>query len=652
MQSLAPYFVDLRAALNATTPAGVTNPRTVVLAADGDVDAYVDHSYLATRLGYNLVAGDDLVVRGGRVWLRSLSGLEEVSTVLRRVAELHADPLNVSPAGQGAVAGLGVVARAGQVGLANPFGTTLGGHLGLQPYLGEVCRMLLGEDLLLGSLATRWCGDPDQRAEVLEHLDRFVLHDTDPIRPADSVFATELDDASAAAWRAQIEKSPTRFVAQPRVAFAAGPSLRGNTLEPTVTMLRTQVVLGPQGPSVLPGALGRTIRDDMPALAQQGGIGRDVWVTADRAEPITVRLVDRPSMPQIDLRSSLPSRAAEALFWVGRNAERAEMGARVVRSLVVRFEQAPELLELDPADWLVPALAGLRAVTGGNAEPGEADSGTLIDNPLSVDPPSSTDSAVDLLVDDVAGSLGDRSGAIGDSILHLVVAARSVREFLSSATWRVLGALDTEREKLATMKSRADLFAVSESLDRVTLSLLALSGLAGESIVRGPGWLFLDIGRRVDRALLTVDLLDATVASVPAGFAAEPLYETVLGACESLVAYRRRHRSDLDFGPLVDLLVADPTNPRGVAFQLNRIAIDITELPDRPARFRQQERARILVERLRVQRGVLGRNEAARRGFSELLQALRTELEDLGADLMNTWFADRDEAHAVPGGAA
>ena len=100
------------------------------------------------------------------------------------------------------------------------------------------------------------------------------------------------------------------------------------------------------------------------------------------------------------------------------------------------------------------------------------------------------------------------------------------------------------------------------------------------------------------------------------------------------------------------MLVADPTNPRGVAFQLNRIAIDITELPDRPARFRQQERARILVERLRVQRGVLGRNEAARRGFSDLLQALRTELEDLGVDLMNTWFADRDEAHAVPGGAA
>ncbi len=110
---------------------------------------------------------------------------------------------------------------------------------------------------------------------------------------------------------------------------------------------------------------------------------------------------------------------------------------------------------------------------------------------------------------------------------------------------------------------------------------MALAGLAMESTVRGPSWRFLDLGRRLERAYLLLALLEATVTRALPGGVAEPVYETVLAACESLVAYRRRYRSDLALDALCDLLLADDTNPRALAFQLDRLSEDIAALPTR-----------------------------------------------------------------------
>ena len=182
-------------------PEDRANPRVVVLTPGIGHPSYFEHSYLASYLGYNLVEGADLAVRDGRVWLRALGGMEPVDAVLRRMEEAAADPLELEPDAPRGVPGLVEAARERGVGVANALGSAIAGHLGLQAYLPALCERLLGERLRLASLPTLWCGDPEQRAVVLSTFDRMVLHDTDPVAPAPSVFAGDLADAEAASWR-------------------------------------------------------------------------------------------------------------------------------------------------------------------------------------------------------------------------------------------------------------------------------------------------------------------------------------------------------------------------------------------------------------------------------------------------------------------
>jgi len=157
-----------------------------------------------------------------------------------------------------------------------------------------------------------------------------------------------------------------------------------------------------------------------------------------------------------------------------------------------------------------------------------------------------------------------------------------VREFLSTATWRVLNSLDSERQVLTATTHRSDPFLVTESLDRIMVQLAALAGLVMESMVRGPGWRFLDLGRRLERAVLLLGMIEATLGDPPDDDVAQPVYELVLAISESLVAYRRRYRSDLRLDAIQELLVHDDTNPRSLAFQLDRINEHLASLPWNP----------------------------------------------------------------------
>jgi uncharacterized alpha-E superfamily protein len=129
---------------------------------------------------------------------------------------------------------------------------------------------------------------------------------------------------------------------------------------------------------------------------------------------------------------------------------------------------------------------------------------------------------------------------------------------------------------------------VSDTADRILVSLAALAGLVQESVVRGPGWLFLDLGRRWERAHLVSAGLQAAFAGAPDATTVGPLGELVLAANESLIAYRRRYRTDVEPEPLFELLVTDPSNPRSLRFQLTQMTATIAELPNQPGLARCQ----------------------------------------------------------------
>jgi uncharacterized circularly permuted ATP-grasp superfamily protein/uncharacterized alpha-E superfamily protein len=634
VERLTGFSSLLRTALAALAPEDRPSPRTVVLTPGTGHPSYFEHTYLASHLGYHLVEGADLAVRAGRVWLRALAGLEPIDVVLRRVTDGAADPLELRPGGAGGVPGLMEAVREGGVGLANPLGSGLAGDVAFQACLAEVCRELLGEALILPSLPTWWLGDPDQRAHALDRLDDLVVHDTAaPTEEAATVFLGRLGEGEQKAWLDAVAAQPSRFVAQPHVELGTMPVLDGRTVGPGTVVVRTLAVGGPGGWTALPGGVGRVVDARSPVLTQRSTTAKDVWVLAgDRSQPLRLWSAVAPDVPQVDLGTSLPSRVAEALFWVGRNAERAEVIGRLSVALLSRSEQSPELAEAAGGVWTDRVLAALRAVSGGQPA-GNADRG-----------------ADDLVRAEVAAALGERPGALGDSLAHLARSAGSVREYLSSGTWRVVGTLDARRLGLASEATKTDLYVVTESLHDVVLSLMALAGLTAESIVRGPGWRFLDLGRRIERAVLLLGMVESVLVPPTPRAAVQDLYETLLAASESLVAYRRRFRSDLELDAVGELLLGDDTNPRSVAFQVDRITEHLATLPAR----RELHHQRALAERanrLVIAAGWLDQGrpapDAAHPGIQQFVLDVRGALLELTESVVATWFAHVGEVHAV-----
>jgi uncharacterized circularly permuted ATP-grasp superfamily protein/uncharacterized alpha-E superfamily protein len=391
--------------------------------------------------------------------------------------------------------------------------------------------------------------------------------------------------------------------------------LRAGELEANSYVMRLHAVQSSHGVAVLPGGIARS----------SGGV-KDVWVVGGSSVPArTTAPSSAGVLNPIDLRDSLPCRAAEALFWLGRNAEHAENVARCVHVALSTFRADPELADLEGGAWaqhvisVLTLLVGARAVDSADAAPVWADDGAF--GPDGVG-----------LVARAREALSDRPDGLADTIGHLASNASTVREFLSTSTWRLMDALLSERSRL-TQATQVNGVELIDLLDRTLAGLAAMAGLMQESVVRGPGWRFFDLGRRLERSRLLVTTLRAAFSVPSPMVVAGPVGEFVLASTESLVAYRRRYRTDIELESLFDLLVVDDRNPRSLAFQVDRIREDLVSLPDRNG----QSAGIALLEQLAV------RLPAAKPDGS--LEATLVEVDDILAALLRsvgrTWFAPR-----------
>jgi uncharacterized alpha-E superfamily protein len=255
---------------------------------------------------------------------------------------------------------------------------------------------------------------------------------------------------------------------------------------------------------------------------------------------------------------------------------------------------------------------------------------------------------------EVRAALGGRPASVVGNLRSMVATARAARPLLSGRTWRLLAMLDAEATALEKLTDQPGLaaFDATEVLDRVLVPLAALAGLSSESVMRTAAWRFLDVGRRLERALLVLGLLEATLDPRTADGTPDPLgasvpwdpldpvdpgdpregslrLEATLAACESLVAYRRSFRSDVTRAAVGNLLLADPANPRSVRFQLDQLAVDLNDLPDRPVR-RQQMAA--------LRRAARMLDDHAAAGIGPLVLAVRAPLLEIGELMAGGWF--------------
>ena len=474
----------LRRALIGAAPAGRTSPRSVVLTAGPGDPTYVEHSYLATRLGLHLVESGDVVMRAGRLWLRVLDGLEPVDVVYRRVPDSMLDPLEAAHRGDGSgVPGLVWGERAGGVALANAYGSWLVEAPELMPYLDAATQRLLGASLALPALAPG----------------------------------------------AELSTSPV-FVGAGALA-----------VEPRSIVVRLQLARVGDEITVMPGGAGVVLAHGDRPSHPTAEMVKDVWVIGLGAR-VRPAIVSGP--PQVDFGGSVPKRVADSLYWLGRAAEHAEVAVRATRVVATQLDQDPMLAQLADGAWASGARALLFAAQGA---------------PLARADPSIS------VGDQLVAALAATAAAAAGQLAALVQEAASVREYLSATTGRVLGRLARVQGHLM------DGTATADELDAVLVELAALSGLIMESTVRGPAWRFLDMGRRLERALAVLGAVEAALAPAASAAGLQPLADAVLSSHESLVAYRRRHRSDVDLHAVLDLLLRDDANPRSLTYQLDRL---------------------------------------------------------------------------------
>ena len=520
--------------------------------------SYFEHAYKARLLGFPLVEPADLTVRERRLFLKTLAGLRRIDAVVCRIEQDRLDPLEHWGRGGHGVPGMIEVWRTGNVALANAPGSAFASSPALMPFLPRICRHWLGEDMKLPFVESWWLGQADVRRRVMDQLHRFILLSASP--DLDSLLPLQCSSLSPAArkqWMATIAERPHDFVVQADVMPSEAPSLEARAIRQRPVVWRAFTVNAPEAPLSLPGGLARVGKSPHPPQLWPGhaGFTKDVWVLDSGETQTRPEIRGQHAARGNHLAASeVPSRIAEQLFWVGRYAERIELATRLLRVTLRSLSGEAGPLQQEQI------TAGIALITGCGLLPAG-----LVTQPAR---------ALKML----SGLIHDPAVATGISALtrSLLVNAAAARDRLSDDTWRFFNRLEGIVNPPATAPSSTELL---RTLDTLVLHLAAFSGMQAENMTRGQGWRFLEVGRRVERALGGLSLLRT---AAEAGSGESPVLDPLLETCDSVMTYRRRHFSRPKLVAVIDLIFFDLSNPRSVAYQTHVIHSEISRFSGNP----------------------------------------------------------------------
>lgn len=537
VQHLAGFFRNLQQSLLRLAPSGQEPPLVVLLTPGRFNESYFEHLFLARQLGYPLVEGSDLTVRDATVYLKTLGGLRRVHAIMRRLDDDFCDPLELRTDSALGVPGLLDAVRQGRVLVANALGSGVLESPGLLGFLPAINQHLFGEALSLPSIATWWCGEPPALEQALARLPELLIKPAFPSQSFAALFGRDLDEAARDALAGRIRARPYAYVAQELAQLSQAAVWQG-TLQARPIGMRVYAVATADGYRVLPGGLTRVaaLADAEVVSMQRGGASKDTWVLGEAA-PVGEQWQASRTLGVADLIRQdpyLPSRVVENLFWFGRYCERCDTSARLLRILLSRYLDGEH-----PSTWQAAvALA----------------------EELELLPPEGT------LAERLRAALLDADWAFSlrANLQRLQWTAAQVRGKLSRENWQALVELQHEAQALGGQT--ADFGELLDFLNRLVMSLAALSGFALDDMTRDEGWRFLMIGRRIER-LQGLSLSLASFLRGPGAFDQAGL-EWLLELGNSSITYRSRYLAVAQLIPVLDLLLLDQQNPHAVLFQL------------------------------------------------------------------------------------
>jgi uncharacterized circularly permuted ATP-grasp superfamily protein/uncharacterized alpha-E superfamily protein len=546
----APFFQALQAELTGLNRQD--DSRVCVLTPGPLNETYFEHAYLARYLGFLLVEGADLTVRDNGVFIRTVSGLKRTEVLLRRLDADYADPLELNARSRLGVPGLVQAVRDGKVVLANGLGSGVAEARGMLAFLPALSRAIDGHELAMPNVATWWLGDPAVRAATRKRFDEMVVAsafsgDLPSEILGDGVLGSDLGPRRRLRILQSIEDRGVDVVLQEAVRLSTMPVWLDGKLEPRPFILRVFLSRIGDTWSVMPGGFVRIGEpDDVHAISlQRGALTADVWIPSN-TPIVETTLLPNPDRMQIRRAAgTLPSRAADNLFWLGRYIERTEATLRLVRALLTRMSES------DSSEDDIEAITSLIVAW------------EVVPEDLPVTRP--------IAIARAALQRGDHLG----SIPALANAARAtsavIRDRLSPDAWQTLTRLVATCE--AALGGADFEAAMTERVEAALRIIASFSGLAQENMTRLGGWRFLELGRRIERAIATCRFIRQFGGRLDRGL------DILLELADSRITYRQRYVMVAARAPVIDLTLLDPSNPRSVAFQFDQIEQHLAALP-------------------------------------------------------------------------
>ena len=466
---------------------------------------------------------------------------------------------------------------------------------------------------------------------MLAKLPQMVIKPAFANRRFEPVFADRLDSRQLQDLACQIRARPGDFVGQEQIALSSVPVMQGERLQSRYAAVRVFLAARAGSYTVMPGGLTRVscASDSKVVTMQKGGGSKDTWILGDHPGG-TFSLLPPPHRPLRISRAGgdLSSRQADNFYWLGRYVERAEDVVRLLRGILVRLTEKSGMADVPELPVLLRVLTAQTRTFPGFFDPTR---------------PDSLDQPEDELLSVIFNR--ERSGSLAATLSLLQRVASKVRDRISADMWRALSHLmvdmmsdltamaqqpamnGTDPREFNHLDARGVLSDVLELLDAGISRLAAFSGLVAENLTRGQSLTFLDMGRRLERSLQISSLLRCTLCTETRNEGS--LLEALLEIADSSMTYRRRYLSLIQAAPVLDLLLADETNPRSLAYQLAALADSIDRLPRDPALPGRSTEQRLVLANLTELRlaDIEGLARADHSSSRTALVALLTKLE-------------------------
>ncbi|MGK0253648.1 MAG: putative circularly permuted ATP-grasp superfamily protein [Mariniflexile sp.] len=561
------FFFEFNQMLIEAAHQNKDNPNIVILTPGPLNETYFEHAYMSSFLGYPLVNGNDLVVRNGKVWMKSLKELKQVDVILRRVDDVFMDPLELREDSYLGVAGLLDVVRQQNVTIINPIGSGVLENSGLIPFMNAICKYFFKEELILPQIASWWCGQEKEKNHVLNNLPNLVVKRIDRTNRESIFFCEFLKPKQLENLKKEILSNPYSFVAQEKISFSTAPDFAQDKLEPRKVMCRTFAIAKKDSYTVMPGGLVRVAaeRENLFVSNQRGGVSKDFWIITDEQQTnIQNYAWDKSCKISISNINDLPSNTAENLFWSGRYLGRALVTARFLRVVLNRMgsvQYNERKSDSENLQILFQSLTNITSTFPGFVGEGSED---LLKNPIK--------EITSLMID------RDRIGSFAQTMSSFNNSYYSLRNLWSKDMWRVFDSIQKLWSKFQDDENYT-ISILTKLLDRIITRLIAFMGLIEESILVDQGLLLYFIGLQTEQAMMNIAKCRSLLVINYNVQTQYEILESLLTSHESLNIYRYSYRSYLNIENVINLILLDKEYPKSLTYQLRRIQKDIDRLP-------------------------------------------------------------------------